>query len=80
MKVISSIDKSREGNDCYVYESWSLVEIFVWKQVIIHNCMNTYHQKIETNVYQINGNMVDSEDPEVQFMFETLMKKKELES
>lgn len=79
MKIISSIDKSREGNDCYVYESWSLVEIFVWKQVIIHNCMNTYHQKIQTNVYQINGGMVDSVDPEVQFMFETLMRKKELE-
>jgi hypothetical protein len=28
MKVISTTDISREGNDCYIYESVSLVEQF----------------------------------------------------
>lgn len=28
MKVISTTDLSREGNDCYIYESVSLVEQF----------------------------------------------------
>ena len=28
MKIISTTDLSREGNDCYIYESVSLVEEF----------------------------------------------------
>lgn len=35
MKVISTTDISREGNDCYIYESVSLVEQFGIYAVII---------------------------------------------
>ena len=35
MKIISTTDLSREGNDCYIYESVSLVEAFGMYAVII---------------------------------------------
>lgn len=35
MKVISTTDLSREGNDCYIYESVSLVEAFGMHTVIV---------------------------------------------
>ena len=35
MKIISTTDLSREGNDCYIYESVSLVEAFGMYTVII---------------------------------------------
>ena len=35
MKVISTTDLSREGNDCYIYESVSLVEVFGMYTVIV---------------------------------------------
>ena len=35
MRVISTTDISREGNDCYIYESVSLVEQFDVYAVII---------------------------------------------
>ena len=34
MKIISTTDLSREGNDCYIYESVSLVEVFEMYAVI----------------------------------------------
>ena len=34
MKIISTTDLSREGNDCYIYESVSLVEEFGMYTVI----------------------------------------------
>ena len=34
MKIISTTDLSREGNDCYIYESVSLVEEFGMYMVI----------------------------------------------
>ena len=34
MKIISTTDLSREGNDCYIYESVSLVEAFGMYMVI----------------------------------------------
>jgi hypothetical protein len=34
MKIISTTDLSREGNDCYIYESVSLVEAFGMYTVI----------------------------------------------
>lgn len=34
MKVISTTDLSREGNDCYIYESVSLVEAFGMYSII----------------------------------------------
>jgi hypothetical protein len=34
MKVISTTDLSREGNDCYIYQSISLVEAFGMYTVI----------------------------------------------
>ena len=76
MKVISSINKSRPGNDCYIYEEWALLMSSFGKSIIIVHYMNTHDRKVETTTYQIHGNFVDSEDPEVQFMYESLMKKK----
>lgn len=35
MKVISTTDLSRAGNDCYIYESVSLVEVFGVYTVIV---------------------------------------------
>ena len=35
MKVISTTDLSREGNDCYIYESVSLVEVFGMYTVVV---------------------------------------------
>ena len=35
MKIISTTDLSRGGNDCYIYESVSLVEEFEMYAVII---------------------------------------------
>ena len=35
MKIISTTDLSREGNDCYIYESVSLVEAFGMYTVIV---------------------------------------------
>lgn len=35
MRIISTTDISREGNDCYIYESISLVEQFGVYAVII---------------------------------------------
>ena len=35
MKIISTTDISRSGNDCYIYESVSLVEAFEMYAVII---------------------------------------------
>ena len=34
MKIISTTDLSREGNDCYIYESVSLIEAFGMYKVI----------------------------------------------
>ena len=34
MKIISTTDLSREGNDCYIYESVSLIEEFGMYTVI----------------------------------------------
>ena len=34
MKVISTTDKSRHGNDCYIYETVSLVEEFGMYNII----------------------------------------------
>lgn len=34
MKIISTTDLSREGNDCYIYESVSLIEEFEMYVVI----------------------------------------------
>lgn len=28
MKILSQIDTSHEGNDCWIYEEWALIEIF----------------------------------------------------
>jgi hypothetical protein len=35
MRVISTTDLSREGNDCYIYESVSLIESFGMYTVIM---------------------------------------------
>lgn len=40
MKVISTTDLSREGNDCYIYQSVSLVEAFGMYTVIVAEKVN----------------------------------------
>lgn len=57
MKIINQIDESREGNDCWIYESWSLVEIF-GKKIILHSYMCTYDLKLEVHSYELNDSFV----------------------
>lgn len=50
MRVISSTDISREGNDCYIYESVSLVEQFgIYSVIEIQKISGWSHNK-EVNV------------------------------
>ena len=77
MKVLASIDKSRPGNNCYIYEEWSLLMSSFGKSIILFHYMNTYDRKVEIKTHQVHGNFVESEDPEVQYMFEILMKESE---
>lgn len=40
MNIIATTDLSREGNDCYIYESVSLVEAFGMYTVIVADKTN----------------------------------------
>lgn len=50
MKVISTTDLSREGNDCYIYQSISLVEAFGMYTVIIAEKIDGWGNS-ESNIY-----------------------------
>ena len=50
MRVISTTDISREGNDCYIYESVSLVEQFGIYSVINFLNVTGWAKREETRV------------------------------
>ena len=50
MRVISTTDISREGNDCYVYESVSLVEQFGLYAIINMYKVIGWSERKEVNV------------------------------
>ena len=47
MKVISTTDLSREGNDCYIHESVSLIEVFGMYAVIVAEKTNGWFEREE---------------------------------
>lgn len=74
MNIISSTDNSREGNDCYIYESVSLVEQFGIYSVInflkvtgwaereeVCVLCTTADRKKAKKVYKENGGHLDAE-------------------
>lgn len=74
MNIISSTDISREGNDCYIYESVSLVEQFGIYSVInflkvtgwaereeVHVLCTTVDRKKAKKVYKEIGGHLDAE-------------------
>lgn len=71
MKIISTTDLSREGNDCYIYESVSLVEMYGMYTVIIAkrisgwcaneeiNCMNPIDLYEAKRMYKQYGGILE---------------------
>ena len=60
MKIISTTDLSREGNDCYIYESVSLIEEFGMYAVV--DCTKTTEMGIYTNLCIEHDSFTDIED------------------
>ena len=52
MRVISSTDISREGNDCYIYESVSLVEQFGIYSVINFYKVTGWSEREDVSVFK----------------------------
>ena len=50
MKVIHSTDLSRAGNDCYIYESVSLIEAFGMYAIIVADKTRGWFEREEINV------------------------------
>jgi len=62
MKIINQIDESRsceysKEDNCWIYELWSLVEIF-GKKIILHSYMCTYDSKLLVHSYELNDSFV----------------------
>ena len=60
MKIISTTDLSREGNDCYIHESVSLVEEFGMYMVI--TCSKVVGRSESEDVYFQGHPTADIED------------------
>lgn len=60
MKIISTTDLSREGNDCYIHESVSLVEEFGMYMVI--TCSKVVGWRKSEDVYFWGEPTTDIED------------------
>lgn len=60
MKVISTTDISREGNDCYIYESVSLVEQFGIYSVINFLNVTGWAEREEVHVLCTTRNIKEA--------------------
>ena len=60
MKIISTTDLSRKGNDCYIYESVSLVEAFGMYTVI--TCQKIVGWSERENIYCQGNPTTDIEE------------------
>ena len=57
IKILSQIDESCEGNDCWIHQEYALVEIFN-KGFVLSMYKNTIDNKIEIELYTVlNGNV-----------------------
>jgi hypothetical protein len=61
MRVISTTDLSREGNDCYIYESVSLVEQFGIYIVLNFYKVIGWAQREEVNVLKYTSDRNEAE-------------------
>jgi hypothetical protein len=43
MRVIATLNQNREnGNDCYIYEEWTLIRVFGKDKILHTTCENGY--------------------------------------
>ena len=49
MKVLYTTDLSREGTDCYIYESVSLIEVFGMYTVVTAQKVNGWAERMSIN-------------------------------
>ena len=64
MKILAQIDTSRDGNDCYIYEVWSLVDVCGATVVLrIHKVSGWSEKEITSEVYHISD--METDHPEI---------------
>lgn len=73
MKVLSELDVSRQGNDCYIYEKWILAEIFGQRYFLHCSKVNGWAgHELEIRSYDYEYHPDDPD--EVKEIFEKLKK------
>jgi hypothetical protein len=58
MIILAQLNNDREGNDCYIYEKWVLVNLF-GKERILHLTSDTIDTEINITHYSLD------EQPEI---------------
>lgn len=56
MKILAQLDTSHEGNDCWIYEEWLLVVIFVQEHLICNTKVTGYfNDGLVSKIYNVDN-------------------------